>query len=324
MDTKAKELAQQVMHTQEGITPEQLKALLDPGTTTTQPVTTQQPAVEPAPAPAPPAPTAPAAPAAPVQGEPVDLSLIPEKFRSKDVPTSVKNMTKSYSELEDELRKQKDEVANMQKLVQSFIDREPSYTPAAPAQPVPVAPDVDDAAFFEKPTESVKKIAAQMANAQIVAYHIAQQRQAFVDGFKAQHPDFESFRPDIMEILRARPDLDRDEKNLPLVYELAKQRYQQRIAAIRKEIGVAGSQPSTTQTPQDPEAIRAAAYEQAKNEIIAELTQRRAASGLQGSSPATSPNDRVQPRVTVQPISDEDKIIQDMLNSGPQKLKLGE
>jgi cell division septum initiation protein DivIVA len=324
MDTKAKELAQQVMQTQEGITPEQLKALLDPGTATTQPTPTQQPAVEPAPAPAPSAPAEPAAPAAPAQGEPVDLSLIPEKFRSKDVPTSLKNITKSYSELEDELRKQKDEVSNMQKLVQSFIDREPSYAPPAGAPPVAPPADVDDAAFFEKPTESVKKIAAQMANAQIVAYHIAQQRQAFVEGFKQQHPDFEGYRPDIMEILRARPDLDRDEKNLPLVYELAKQRYQQRIATLRKDIGIAGPQPTTPTTPQDADAIRAAAYEQAKNEIIAELTQRRAASGLQGSSPATSPNDRVQPRVKEQPLSDEDKIIQDMLNSGPKVLKLGE
>jgi hypothetical protein len=334
MDAKAKELAEQVLATQQGITPEQLEALLMAGEPNPAPAAPAQTPVEPAPAPAPPAPAAPAAPTAPAPGEPNVLNIIPEKFRANDVPTSLKNITKSYSEMEDELRKQKDEVANLNKLVQSFIEREPApyAPPLAPPTPVAQVPaqgqaEVDDAAFFEKPTEAVKKIAAQMANAQIVAYHVAQQRQAYVSDFKAQHPDFDNYRNEIMEVLRIRPDLDRDERNLPIVYELGKQRYTQRMASMRRELGLEPARPAgqpAAQTPVDMDAITKAAYDKARDSIIAEITQRRSVQGIQGSGPATSLDARVQPRVKEQPLSEEDKIIQDMLNAGPKKLTLGE
>lgn len=333
MTDKFTELATQVQNSKEGITPEQLKALLE---AEMHPAPTQQATVEPAPAPAPQAPVgtpaatpapavapapAPAAPAPePTQGQPDFMSLIPERFRSKDVPTSLSNITKQYSELETDLRKQKDEVANLNKLVQSFVEREPAAPPTQ-VQPTQVE-DVSDEGFFEKPTENVKKIAAQMAQSQILAYHMMQEKKKFVEGFKAQHTDFETYREDMQAILRARPDLDRDERNLPMVFELAKQRYNSRMSAMRKELGL-----DTQTTPAhvepapkvDIEAIVKAAYAKAAKDLADGIEARRAASGIQGTSPAVSPEVRVQPRELNQPLTPQDKLIEEMMGSGPKR-----
>lgn len=333
MTDKAKELAKQVLDTQEGITPEQLKALIEAEqgkAPAAQP--TPQAAAEPASAPAPQAPVGqPAAPAEPTLGQPNFLDLIPEKFREKDVPTSLGKITKSYSELEAELKKQKDEAANLNKLVQSFMAKEPTYAPtpvAPPMVPAPGGEEVDDASFFERPTDSVKKIAAQMAAAQIIAYHVQQERQKYVEAFKLQQPDFDRYREDMLAVLKARPDLDRDERNLPLVYELAKQRYAARLNAMRTDLGIQSQlppqQPQAQQPNVDVEAVTKAAYLKARDDILAEIEARRRASGIQGAAPAVSPESRVQPRVMEKEASPEDQIIQEMLNSGPRKLTLGE
>lgn len=326
MSDKAKELAKQVLDTQAGITPEQLKALIEAETQT--PAPTSQAAVEPAPAPAPQAPTgqpavAQPAPTEPATGQPNVLDMIPEKFRAKDVPTSLGNITKSYSELEAALKKEKDETANLNKLVQSFMTKEPTYAPA-PAAPAAEPVEVDDASFFERPTESVKRIAAQMAAAQIVAYHVQQERQKYVEAFKFQHQDFDNYREDMIAILKTRPDLDKDERNLPFVFDLAKQRYAARLNAMRQDLGL---QPPAAQPAAAPavdmDAVTKAAYLKARDDILAEIENRRKASGIQGGSPSVTPESRVQPRVTEKPVSAEDKIIQDMLNAGPKKLTLG-
>lgn len=317
MDAKTKELAKQVDENKEGITPEQLKALLEAEAPTNVP--TQQAAVEPAPAPTPSAPAGTPTNVDPTLGQPNVLDLIPEKFRASDVPTSLSNIAKSYSDLESELKKQKDETAQLNKLVQSFIEREPVQQ-SQQVQPKPV--EVDDSEFFERPTESAKKIAAQMAAAQIIAYHAAVERQKYVESFKASHPDFENYREDIMAILKTRPDLDRDERNLPMVYEMGKQRYNARMSTIRKDLGLESqqSQPSSV----DIETVKKLAYEQALAKITEDLNKRKAALGIQGASPAVAPNARIQPRVTEQQLSPDDQLIQDMLNSGPKKLMLGE
>jgi len=318
----AKQLAQQVLETNRGITPEQLKALLEAEVSPTPPTPTPQATVEPAPAPAPQAPAAQPVKTEPAQGAPNVLDLIPEQFRSTDVPTSLQKITKSYSDLESDLKKQKDEVANLNKLVQSFINREPE--PSIPQMAQPPAGEVDDSQFFERPTEAVKKIAAQVAAAQVLAYHTTLQRQKSIDTFKAAHPDFESYREDMLAILRARPDLDKDERNLPMVFELAKQRSAQKMADLRQQLGLQPPAAVPTAPVVDIEAISKIAYEKARDAIIAEITQRRSASGIQGGSPPVTPEDRVQPRVTEKVLSAEDAILQEMLNSGPKKLTLGE
>lgn len=320
MSDKAKELAKQVLDTQQGITPEQLKALIEAEDQTPTPIN-QVPA-EPASAPAPQASTA-----QPVKTEPVSepnvLDLIPEKFRAKDVPTSLTNITKSYSDMEADLRKTKDEMANLNKLVQSFMTKEPAYAPPAPVATTAVDGEVDDASFFERPTESTKKVAAQMAAAAIVAYHVQQERQKYVDAFKTKTPDFENYREDMMAILKTRPDLDKDERNLPLVYEMAKQRYANRLQAMKADLGLVQTQQPAA-SPVDLDALRKAEYLRARDDLIAEVAARRQASGIQGAGPAGSPDSRVQDRVTGKVLSDDDQLIQDMLNSGPKKLTLGE
>jgi hypothetical protein len=315
MDAKAKELAQQVQETKEGITPKQLEDLIN--------ADIQQPnqaAAEPAPAPTPSAPAVTPAQAEPAQGQPDVLNLIPEKFRAGDVPTSLSNIAKSYADLETELKKQKDETANLNKLVQSFIEKGPEASPAP--IPTPRDADVDDQTFFERPTEAVKKIAAQMAAAQIIAYHAATERQKYVEAFKTSHPDFESYREDIMAILKTRPDLDKDERNLPMVYELGKKRYVERMSMMRRELGLESTPTPTPVSTVDVDAIKKAAYQEALANITDQINKRKAASGIQGASSAVTPDTRVQPRVKEQALSPDEQIMQDMLNSGPKKLSL--
>jgi hypothetical protein len=162
-----------------------------------------------------------------------------------------------------------------------------------------------------------------MAAAQIIAYHVQQERQKYVEAFKAQNQDFERYREDMMAILRARPELDKDERNLPIVYELAKQRYATRLAAMRNDLGIQQSQASQPTPPVDMDAVTKAAYLKARDDILAEIENRRRASGIQGSSSAVTPEVRVQPRVTEKELSPDEQIIQDMLNSGPKRLTLG-
>lgn len=321
-----KDLEQNVEDRKTGLrSADELKAFFDGVTGNTAPE--QAPAAEPAPAPAlvPTAPPEPApvaeptpAPPEPAKGEHNVMDLIPEQFRDKDVPTSLGKITKSYADLQAELTKQRDELANMNRLVKSVMEKEPQYVPQQPVATGP-ADDIEDSAFFENPKEAVSKMAARIAATQILAYHTAVQKQAYVDNFKAQNSDFENYREDIVAILRARPDLDKDERNLPLVFELAKQRKVQRLVEMKTQLGI---QVPPSAPALDLETIKKEAYESAMKAITEGIAKRQAASGIQGGSTPVQPNTRVQPRVTEKPLTAEDSLMQELLNSGPKKLTL--
>jgi len=305
--------------------PKQLAALFGSvGTTPNAPP--QQTPVEPATAPIPPSapavppvepvPQAPAPPTEPVRTEPNILELLPEKFRDKDAATSIQKITKSYSDIEAELQKQKDELAQMNKLVQSLS--QPSSTPQIPAAPTApgIGDDVDDTQVWEKPKESVIKLASKVAAAQILAYHELQERVKYVEAFKQSHPDFDSYKEDMMVILRSRPDLDRDYHNLPAVYEASKARYSQRLSEMKSKMGLETPAPPP---PINVEEIERRAYEKARKAIEDEFAKRQAASGIMGSGTPVSPDARVTPAPPAKPKSVADQVIEDMLASGPKK-----
>lgn len=319
------ELAKEVLDTQEGISPQDFDVLINPGgPNVMNPPPVSQPIVEPTPAPAAPAPTAPA----PVPsteslvGEPNILELVPEKFRDKDVQSSIGKMAKHYQDLEAELKKQQDEVANMQKIMQSLATT-PAPVPQVQALR-PQEPEIKDADFFEKPLETVKRLVDQRTSERLQQYHADQERSKFVNDFRTARPDFDLVRQEIMDVLAARPDLDRDPRNLPIVYEMAKQLKVKKISDLKASLGL--EQPVIQPTPVLQPAAQPLDREQLKAELVAEIiaeaNRRKKLQGLQGGTPPITPQARVAQISSPTPATPEDQIFSDMMTSGPKKLSI--
>lgn len=324
------ELAKEVLDTQMGLqTREQLDALFAVDEPPPQNPPQNPPAVEPTPAPTPPTPPAetPVQPAAPVTDGLDILGDLPEEFKDKDVQTSVKKMTKSYGEIKAALEKEKRDRVELEKTLQSFT-AQPQY------QPAPVAPaadePIDDSQFFEKPTEAVARMADRIASQKILAYHTALQKANFVNNFKAAHPDFDLVRDEIVAILQARPDLDKEPGNLPLVYNMAKNLKAQKVEALKQQLGLSTpavpTQPTTQPIDVDKirEEVTAEAVEKAKTIILNEIKQRRNLSGIPGATNPVTPQQRATPPATEKPKTPADLVFDEMVNSGPKSFKLGE
>jgi hypothetical protein len=318
------DLAKEVIDTQQGLSSlDALNVLFSPPSSQGD-GDPQQPVVEPTPAPTAVAPTANVPPTAaePPKGEPDVLKLVPDKFRDKDVQSSVEKMTKSYTELEAQLKREQDEKANMQRILDSLAAPRPVHSPQIQ---VPQDDDVDDAAFFERPKESVAKMAERIAAQKVLQYHADMEKARFIEGFRVTHPEFDQLRPEIMEVLAARPDLDRDQRNLPIVFEMARQVKARKLADLRASLGIQPLQPAPpyapgpanpAQGPVDREQLKAELLEAIK----AELSKRRAASGIQGGSTPVNPSDRMNQPPNQKPLTPEDMILKEMMESGPKKL----
>jgi len=335
------DLAKQVIDNQAGLmSVEDLKVFFEDEQPAQNP--TNQTTVEPVAAPAPQASTATPAPnAEPVVSQPTAQGLVPDKFLDEDLVTSVQKLTKSYGEVEAELKREKEERARLETMVQNLsvpqVSDQPTMAmPQQVSQPAQDVDDVDDALFFDKPKEATtkvsKRVASEVAAAMLIAYHNAlteaSKRVQYVEAFKAQHPDFPKYREDMAFILRARPELDKKAENLPMVYEMAKVRYNSRLDAMRKELGVPNVQPDipaapaptpipTTTAPNESELV-----EKVKTALMAEINRRKAASGLTGGGTPTSPANRSTNAVTQVPKSDEDALFDEMMASGPNRLAI--
>lgn len=242
------DLAKQVVDQQQGLmSVDDLRVFFEDTPVEQNPTLT--PTAEPVIAPVPPAsPVTPAPTAEPVVSNPISQDFVPERFRGVDVQDSVAKMTKSYTDLEAELKKEREERAKLDSIIQGV-----PAVPASVAEPTPTTDfptniignaaegEVDDSMFFDKPTESTKKVASQVAAAMLIAYHNAlsesSKRIQYIEAFKASHPDFTDYKEDIALILKSRPDLDKRVENLPIVYEMAKARYRSRLDKMRKELG---------------------------------------------------------------------------------------
>jgi hypothetical protein len=237
-------------------------------------------------------------------------------------------MAKSYGDIKAELEKEKKDKADLERTLQSFT-APPSYQ-AAPVAPVSDEV-VEDSMFFEKPNEAVAKVAQREAYKQVLAYHTALQKAQFVNNFKATHSDFEIVRPEIVEILQARPDLDKDPANLPTVYNMAKELKVKKTNALKQQLGLdSGVTTPTTPTNQSidvnkiREEVTAEAVEKAKNIILAEIRQRRGLSGIPGSTTPVTPTQRATLPAVEKPKTPEEVLFDEMMSSGPKSFKLGE
>jgi hypothetical protein len=329
------DLAKQVIDSQQGLmSVEDLKVFFEDTPQVTVPA--NQTAAEPVSALAPQAPAVTTAVTAePVVRQPNILEFVPEKFKGDDPVASVQKLTKSYAELEAELIKEKEERANLDRMVHSLSTTAPVSDTSQVVPGIPSSTDmedVEDSLFFEKPKEATtkvsKKVASEVAAAMLIAYHNAlteaSKRMQYVEAFKAEHPDFNNYREDMAAILKARPELDKRVDSLPTVYEMAKARYRARLEQMRRELGVTTTPqtPTVPVVPAQPVMTEAELVDKVKAAIIAEIQKRKAASGLTGGGTPTSPTDRATPVVTQVPKTVEDQIFDDMMAAGPKKLAI--
>jgi hypothetical protein len=318
------DLAKQVIDSQSGLmSVEDLKTFFDDKPQATNPV--NQVAVEPVIAPTPQAsPEPPVTITEPVMSKPTIPDFVPDKFKDGDPATSMERMARSYVELEAELNREREERYKLDGMLQT-LSSTPQDTPVSQVEGFD-QDDVEESLFFDKPKEATKKVASQVAAAMLMAYHTqlteASKRVQYVEGFKAQHPDFADYREDMAAILKARPDLDKRVDSLPIVYETAKARHKARLDRMRKELGVTESIPQVQSTQPRSTLTDDQLIERAKTAILEELKKRRAASGITGGTVITSPTERGQPVVAEKPKTPEDRIFEEMMSSGRSKLSI--
>lgn len=332
MSTKTlDELAKKVIDSQEGlVSTADLEALFSDGIVTPVPTIVQS-AAGPVPSPtitAPSSSASPLPPGEPVKEEPAISEFIPEKFRDKDPKVAMQKWHKSYSDLESELARQKDEMSNLNKIVKTLS--EPELKPiTTTTQPITQTTDddVEDSTFFDKPKEATSKIAAKIAAQTVLQYHNVMERARKVQEFRGVHKDFDELRSEMTDILKARPDLDQNVDNLPYVYDTAKKMRTKKLEQMREALGIpmpVTLQPVvpepviTTVTAEQMIEIEKKAFDKAKEALLEEIKRRRVASGNLGGT-TTTPSERILPTTTTKPKSDEDVIMDEMLAAGHGK-----
>lgn len=290
-------------------------------------------------APTPQAPTVPVAPPAPAPttGQPNELmNILPEKFRGESDPNkAVSKLAQSYGEVESELSRNRQELSQLKDYVQKMLNQgQPAHQPTQPvAQPqggLPELPELpkqdgeeDDISFLEKPRAESRKEALRILMSEgpkimahmLTRYDTIKTRQVLVDEFKKTHQDFDLYREELMQVFRENPWLDQDISQLPRAYDMAKDKF----AAKQR-----GSSPTSTTTaqPQTQVVDVAALKAEIKAELLEGIRKRRAAGGVTGGSAPVTPQSRTDANPRQQPQTEEDKIWDDMMNSGPANMKL--
>jgi len=291
-------------------------------------------------APTPQAPTDVSAPPAPTPttGQPNEfLNILPEKFRGETDPkNAVSKLAQSYGEVESELSRNRQELSQLKDYVQRMLagqqpTQQPTQSAAQPTQSgLPEMPELpkqdgeeDDISFLEKPRAEARKEALRVLmneGPKIMAhmlnrYDTIKTRQVIVDEFKKTHPDFDMYRDEMMVVFRENPWLDQDITQLPRAYEMAKDKF------AAKQRGVSPTTPAAqthSQPAVDVNALRASI----KAELLEEVRKRRAAGGVTGGSAPVTPQQRSNENPRQQPATEEDRIWEDMMNSGPAAMKL--
>lgn len=308
------------------------------------PIPTQQ-TNEPSTAPAPAEPTPPVG--EPVKGQANLVDLMPEKFRDKDEAASLQKMLKAMQEQESELTRKSQELSQLQNVVQELSRPREEYKPQHRPAPQPAAQpvkapepevEVDDLTFLDSPVANAKAIAEATARRvveevsrrvsveQIRDYDTFSLRRTTFEKFRADHADFDTLRAEFAEACRIHPEWDNDIQGLPKLYDFAKTLAKARGVATNVTVSTI---PVTPAPAVDVEKLRAqiiaeveaSSYAKAKQAILDEIKKRQAAAGIVSSTPWTTAADRVTPQPRTTPLTEEEKTIQAMLDSGPAGLR---
>ena len=296
-----------------GISDDDLQLLFDDPVvpTTDQTPVTATPTVEPAtPTPAAAEPTAPA----------VSTAVIPPVVSPPEPSQIVVPTTDKSQDLENSLKATNDQIAQLSTAVQELL-RKSQVTGTEPVktQTDPLA-EIDDQAIITAPKESVVKlinlVLKDILPAAFTEYDTIRNTKEFVDNFRSAHADFDELRPLMRQIVSENPASNDNPAALPRVYNEAKGRKGTMLEAMRKELNIPASPAPVTSAPRFSEEEILAKLEQ---KLVENIRKRRNASVPSTSTQTSpiSPIDRMAPRATDKPMTEEEKMFADMLAAGP-------
>jgi hypothetical protein len=223
---------------------------------------------------------------------------------------------------ESSLNAQKEQIAQMQLLLQELVKRSQVTEPAAPKPAViPNNPldEVDDQAIIEKPKENIVKLVQGILKVVLPAafseYDVQVGKRQAMDQFRKDHADFDELRPIMRQIVLENPSVNDDVSALPRVYQEAKNRKIAMLEAMRKDLNIQPPAPVVTPvSPAIPEEEMLAKLEQ---RIVEKIRKRRAA--LVATSPTTEPVQpvtRQTPAPAAAPKTEADIMFDAMMKAG--------
>jgi len=255
------------------------------------------------------------------------MELLPEKFRGEDLTEVLTQLASSYSELESAHGRTEQELAQATKILKGLgsqlAPKQPRLpvTPLTPVQPqqrtaVPVLSKEEEEALgtiftnmdiLEDPQAPLKaiyllgkKAAQDDLNARLAQEEAKRQQEVAIrqqadqfNRFRAEHPDFDDLREDMLAVVRAEPHLDIPEA-VEMVYEKARD--------IRAAKQVTQTQ-QTAQSVVSGDAFKAALEsimterekgieERVRNEFEEKLKQGQAMKGTLDSGSAITPTSK--------------------------------
>jgi hypothetical protein len=234
-----------------------------------------------------------------------------------EVPTSDKS-----NDLENSLKETNNQIAQLSLIVQELLKKsQATGTELNRSQPDPLD-EIDDQAIIQSPKENVVKTVRAVLQTALPAafseYDNIRNTRDFVNRFRSEHTDFDELRPLMRQIVAENPSVNDNPNALPRVYDEAKRRKTAALEAMKRELNIPiTSVPPTVQ----------AAPRLSEEEILSKLEQRlkeQIRKRRNASVPLTSnqtmpitPTNRMAPRDATVPMTEEEKMFDDMLKAGP-------
>ncbi len=261
---------------------------------------------------------------APATGSPgTPATGTPAPATSGDVSPPQGNIGASDAETKAALAQQAEEIRQLKGLIETL--KQPAIEPQVQRTDPNADPDddIDDSMIIDKPKEMIKKMAERIAARTVILglthYDTQSRRERAIEQFKTTHSDFENLRGTMAQVVKEFPQLNKDPNALPRIYDLAKQRATKQGEELRTSLGL-NEVDSLRREIQELKAQSGLTIEQAKAKLLDEIKRRRSAQGTLSGSPAVSQDSRTTTAQRTVPQTEEDKIFDDMLNSGPAKL----
>ncbi len=286
----------------------------------------EEPAAEPATAPTPATatptvePVTPTPPAAEPTA-PAVSTAVTEPVVSPPEPLPVGEPTPDKSkDLENSLKAANDQIGHLSTIVQELLRKsQATGTEPVKTQTDPLA-DIDDQAIIAAPKESIVKLVNTMLRntlpAAFTEYDTIRNTREFMDKFKSGHSDFDELRPLMRQIVSENPATNDNAAALPRVYEEAKSRKLAALEAMKRELNIPATAPVTA--PSAPRLSEEEILAKLEKRIVENIRKRRSASVPLTTDQTTpvSPTDRMAPREPTKPMTEEEKMFDEMLNAG--------
>ena len=265
--------------------------------------------------------TPPAPAAIPVAPAPAAESTItpPEPPRAEPISNRDKD-------LEDKLTATKEQLSGLTTLVQELVRRtqiKPEST-KADNKPNPLD-EITDQDIIERPKESVVKamraILGEVLPKAFQEYDTATTARQTIGQFASQHADFNELRPIMRQIVSEDPANNDNMAALPRVYEEAKRRKVAALEAMKKELNIPApaATPASAPAPATPQLSEEELMTKLEQRLAEKIRKRRAASGAltNDQTAPVSPTERQNTPTREKPLTEDEKLFDDMLKSGP-------